>query len=881
MRKFKNIMSVILLFMVVLSSTSVYAAETLVEKHSAFGLYASDDEMDKADEYITRERFASVLSVFYGVERGNESQGGMGIFSDVSADHWAAGAIAAVCNNHCMLGYSDGTFRPKETVTFDQAVRSFVILLGYGDYSQNMGGYLVQANRLGLLGGVTASGTDKLSREQFSIMLRNALKCETLEFHSVTSNGEMTFVESGTLLEEKLDIYEINGVVKATDTMSIGLNSVLAENEMKIGDYILGCYQPIDDYIGLNCRAYYRKDEDGMCTLVYIEKNEKNSVLEISSADILPEKTTLTALTYAKKNNKIETAKILSTATMIYNGRNHTYFGLEDLTPKSGTVRLIDSDNDKWYDIIVVESFVDYYAENVRYSNGKLRITDLLGKQAVEIDIENEENKLNVYKDGALADYSELSAGNVISVAASKNLSGGKSYKLLVSNTIVTGMVETYNSSDKTVVIDGEKAELSEYYNYAKYPVEIGVVFNIHINAFGKIVALDTDVKSFGYGFITAAAKTGGVFDNELSVQIFTEKSAFEVFKTAKAVKIDGESEKDKDEILTKLSSAASEYLTKTGNSITPRTGYEQLVRFEKNANNEIIMIDTVCENAGDVVQEINFDNVQYLTGSNSAPVYIFDMSRTIESKYCYVEGVPTFYVPTDISDTEGFSVKKNFAGTGDQITCTVCLFDMDDLNVFRVAVMNRGASTSVYHKDTGSMVLVAETGQTMTDDGDVVNEIIGYNVINGGKKSILAKDEVFNAVTLNPGDVIRYGTDSDGLATVIEKTAAPDGTGTTLTAAAPYTKFYDDFRITLGRAIKKKDEYLKIHYGGDTPIDNVNILNEVNCVLIFDADAKTTKVRTGTLEDIKTDAEEGDGKGSMIFTYQNYARIRTIVIYE
>lgn len=63
-------------------------------------------------------RDGSVLSCV--TPSGND--GGKLTFSDVSAMHWAAEAIAQVAAEGLMKGYPDGTFRPGQTVTRAEAV---------------------------------------------------------------------------------------------------------------------------------------------------------------------------------------------------------------------------------------------------------------------------------------------------------------------------------------------------------------------------------------------------------------------------------------------------------------------------------------------------------------------------------------------------------------------------------------------------------------------------------------------------------------------------------------------------------------------------------------------------------------------------------------
>lgn len=64
---------------------------------------------------ITRAEFAWLLSAF--LPTGFQDA----LFSDVPADHWAAGAITAVSMFGIFYGYADGTFQPEDSLTRAEA----------------------------------------------------------------------------------------------------------------------------------------------------------------------------------------------------------------------------------------------------------------------------------------------------------------------------------------------------------------------------------------------------------------------------------------------------------------------------------------------------------------------------------------------------------------------------------------------------------------------------------------------------------------------------------------------------------------------------------------------------------------------------------------
>ena len=110
-------------------SETVYLNEvTLLEK---LGIFKEEDGMQYGEENVTREEFASMLGVFYGVSRSEISTAsGRGIYEDVDTKAENCALIEKLSDIGVMEGYKDGKFRPTANLTVEQAVKSFVILLG-------------------------------------------------------------------------------------------------------------------------------------------------------------------------------------------------------------------------------------------------------------------------------------------------------------------------------------------------------------------------------------------------------------------------------------------------------------------------------------------------------------------------------------------------------------------------------------------------------------------------------------------------------------------------------------------------------------------------------------------------------------------------------
>lgn len=124
---------------------------------------------------VTRAEMATIICNMLG-EAGNSVNAG-GIFTDVSASHWASGYIAKAVSLGIISGYGNRKFGPNDKVTYEQAV-TMIVRAGYGsEDAQNAGGYpngfLHMAEIYGLLEGIHINNGTLLTRAQVAMLLYN------------------------------------------------------------------------------------------------------------------------------------------------------------------------------------------------------------------------------------------------------------------------------------------------------------------------------------------------------------------------------------------------------------------------------------------------------------------------------------------------------------------------------------------------------------------------------------------------------------------------------------------------------------------------------------------------------------------------------------
>ncbi|SKC58192.1 S-layer homology domain-containing protein [Maledivibacter halophilus] len=296
----KKILSLVLVLSMVLGSLGfAFAAPADVEgtdyEDAVTRLVALEilsgfpDGTFRPNETITRAQFAKIMVTALGVGEAAQYAGGQTLFSDVAANHWAAGYINVASDMKIINGYGDGNFGPEDQVTYAQAVTMIVRALGYEPKATAMGGYP---------GGYLAVGAEKNITEDVNIVDAMAATrgdvakmvdaSLTVPMMVQTSWGEYPEYEEDenkTLMTTKLGVDEIKSV---DDTLAIvtavpNTDSSLEENEIKINgkDYKLLVDADYDALLGLEVTAWADDDE-----IVFLEiETDEDDILFDSVAE--------------------------------------------------------------------------------------------------------------------------------------------------------------------------------------------------------------------------------------------------------------------------------------------------------------------------------------------------------------------------------------------------------------------------------------------------------------------------------------------------------------------------------------------------------------------------------------------------------------------
>lgn len=150
----------------------------------------------KPEKVVTRAEMCKLIITALSLD--DYVAGSYAAYPDVAGSHWATSYIAYATSLGIINGYPDGTFKPENPVTYQEAAAMLVRALGYQDQ------YLVGswpashvnvAMSEGILDGVVATAAGA-NRGDIALMVFNALDCSMVQYNALG-----TLIATGDMLE--------------------------------------------------------------------------------------------------------------------------------------------------------------------------------------------------------------------------------------------------------------------------------------------------------------------------------------------------------------------------------------------------------------------------------------------------------------------------------------------------------------------------------------------------------------------------------------------------------------------------------------------------------------------------------------------------------
>jgi hypothetical protein len=256
-------------------------SETAVATLMALGVVNGyPDGTYKPERTVTRAEMAKLLVEAQGY--GQLAAGATSTFPDVQGT-WAESYVGFAASMGIVQGYPDGTFRPSQPMTVDEAMTMVIRALGYTDESLKGSwptNYKVKALDLELTDGMSALSGPGL-RGDVAILLYNALEAKLVE---VDADNAITFDMDGD--DFRLFIDRIGEKVDMSDEEDAADQIVQPENV--IGEDAWDTTENInlEDYL-FHTLTYYLNADDEVAYVSEVQTNELAGTVVDKTADTI------------------------------------------------------------------------------------------------------------------------------------------------------------------------------------------------------------------------------------------------------------------------------------------------------------------------------------------------------------------------------------------------------------------------------------------------------------------------------------------------------------------------------------------------------------------------------------------------------------------
>ncbi len=893
-----------------------------------------EDGSFKPSANVTRAEFTAMLMRTRGLEGVGSSSLEDPPFPDVTSSDvsWAIGNIRTAHSKGIINGYDDGTFKPNNNVLYEEAVKMIVCAMGYADFQPEgnewYSKYINSANYMGILKNAEGSIGTYATRSCIAQLLYDCLEVKLAESNQITDK---------TILNNDLQIIKNTGKISSNSVTSLTSPDVTTrDGEIKIyakdadkTEYETYTYKTdnakqYENMLGQEVTFYYTYDRNSDTRTIKFISLAKGTRLQLKASDIENESCTNNSIKYYKDSSSsaTATAAIDSNSIVIYNGKLYGNTDTDSrfdvsMLPVIGNVELLDSDSSGTYDVIFIEKYEPYVVSTVTRST--YTIVDDVTKSAsssnrtVVLDVDNVDGEMKIVdKDGKNVAFSNISKWDVVCVKRSNPNSGTLLTTAVVVDTkdAVTGKITSIKKGD-SITVNGNTYKYSPaapWMNSSSDASDLkepslsdSGTFYLDIN--NEVIAYDkTETASNQmYGYIMGAGyDDGGVNDETLQLNILTQSGTKVIYDAYDKTKLNGETYKNLEELYNELANAAIYQNTDEGSTNTSHT---QVIKFTtktyqgKTVLDEILTAENI--NSG---REVTSDSLTMLSTVNASTALKYTSSNkqlTGNGVTINLSGATIFSVPSARNKTSDYR-KGSTSDFKNGNMYYVEVFDVAASRAAKVVVLYGADATKEVDAETPAYVVEEVTSMENPDhDNDVMVKVNGMN--GKSKFEVWASPDCESIISdLKKGDIVRFGTDNDGFATlknddILWRSGMKPYYETDDTTPADVNEYDSDFKVIYGSVFSADSDYIVVapefigtdEYSGNA--DELSIMTSSFSgarILSYDtenSEIEFTDMSNDGIEDVAAslDVYNGDTEPSEVFVYMAKGKVKLFVIIE
>jgi len=497
---------------------------------NGLGIVSYDDS--QKDEFITRAEFADVIanalniksnSAYDDLSKAEGFKDVIRLFGDVESTDENYYSIKAVCDFGIMKGDINGNFYPNKGLKYEEAIKTFVSLLGYENEALLKGGWFSGYYRVAEQLKITLPDVSEgrvLSKSEAAEMFFKAFHVEVNEVDKI-SKGNIYYKSNGdkTFLSECLNIGFAEGQVTSVENSSLTSKNLPVLNSITIDDVVIKNTNKIrtNNYLGRIVKAYY--DISGNDNLLYITYSDSDDVIIISADDF--DSCESGIITYYSGNRKKSVN--ISSYPVIYNGVSLPSYNSETFDIEYGSIIITKND---YENVVIIRDYKDMIISSVSKSD-KMIYDEDTGK-SVSLDdsdcivcITDVSNK-------------QISVDD-IKYGMSASVIDGENYKeVYLYDSAVKGTLESFDITNRKITVSGKEYGISISAANKLNNTLLNTDVQIYVNMFGDVFYMSSISKDILGGVLADVDKDGAT----PKVKIFGDDGKFHLYEIDKNVKI-------------------------------------------------------------------------------------------------------------------------------------------------------------------------------------------------------------------------------------------------------------------------------------------------------------------------------------------------------
>ena len=867
---------------------------------------AAEGNLFKPNMYISRGEFLEGLLKLIKVDLSTPVSQNQKIFYDVDETHEKYSAVYHGVNAGIITGYDDNSFRPDNTISYNEAIICTVRTLGY----IGVGDYISISSQIGLTRNLSISNNKAITRLDMAKILQRALETPMCRVELVSERPEYSF-DGETPLAHYWKLEFAKGILEANNLTSFSAaspnaNTVVINGKMYVTN-------DKSNYGLIGCLVDYYYDEDD--NLIYAHKDKKVSEINISADDTPSFEASTRTLTYDNGNRR-DNVKLKAGYNLLYNGLKIDTSYTEDIFKiKSGTIRVLSNDGGSSYDYVFIEEYKNYMLKSASKENNDINFVLDSDKGSFTINAEDtyieifdaDGNYSEVYRETdkgeKVLDISALQKNSVISVFGEynhfKTIQGievpekdTKYMKIYVSKNVISGSLNKINATKKVVMIDDKEYDIFPNPMFDISVLKTGENQEFYADSNNKIFARKEGKSQWKYYYLVKPY----YFENDgsqalIKMKVYTQAGKLETFDMADSFKLNGKKLKNNGDV--------KEKITESAKMVNPDFKYQQLIKLILNDDNKITDIQTITQSTG-IANGFSEDHLQ--RSDETKDYRISQDSKGVLQDAS--DGTGQYFAPgafitvpsTELEDRMYYSAVKITASSS---LLKLDVYDVEDLTPSIVVQYKNSSSDEQletgYDGSKGYPVMLGESYLDLDEDDEV---ILKFSVAQAGTTK---EYYTYNQNLLDgykEGELMQlygYGSEVTKIEPVMYngKHLGPDNlpsvTNLTPSAVLGFFKTGDVYSAEVYKVLSGDNIIMQM---GDTVDGLKREKQRTSCirnkewqgggVLLYqrEENGKNT-VRQGTSADLRTAVNDGTEKASIVIFASHEGSARQLVVYN